>query len=307
MFFNYFTVTAQYDCTDFIPSKVLKDTLAKKPIPDISFSSFIINCNVTDSIKKRILYLLDWKWTDEEIQNYLNNQIKEHYDWFEIGKNATKIANGNDSLFKKAEDSLILFWKEFILRKMNNPKPISIDEDDNWFNFYKVNDNIILAAGYLDLLDSKEILQKNKSDSDHYNRNIIETALARLGDAKAQKNVLNYYNYNHQVDGQDWMTQFTISTRFLFYIATQESTFKLHNWLDTSKKYNPYSGVNTFRHCSSILLPMLKEFILNKDFQKLMLQIPKGMPFYNDKIILDCKEWLIKNKGKYIINRKFAF
>ena len=63
-------------------------------------------CNVNDSIKNRLMYLLKPDWSIVEIEKVALTRLNENYKWLKIDDNAKKIANGNDSLFKVSRDSI---------------------------------------------------------------------------------------------------------------------------------------------------------------------------------------------------------
>lgn len=289
--------SAQIPCNTVPSTEQILKSLSKKPVTGVYHNHFIIGCNVTDSIRKRILYLLNWQWTKDEIENYLTEYVAERKDFYRIEKRASEVSKGNDSLYKKAKDSIINMLKS---ERFNYLK--------SYFHF-KVDDGLILAAANLYYTEATPILQQALKDSIHYNPNIVELALARIGDKTLRTKIIDNCVYRKDLNGQDWIEYYTgqIAGKLLF-IASQESIFKLNQWLDTSKIYrarvnatkpdtkNAYNVIND-----------LKNIILNKEFQAQLEKVdsePVGQMANGP--ILFCKEWLIKNVGKYKINSYYC-
>jgi hypothetical protein len=314
IFFYYFLYIASKNLIAHLPCSELPKTadivnlLAKKPISDEFHSASLrLGCNVNDSIKKRLLYLINWKWSEDEISNFIKEDLAEHKEIYDIENVANKIAKNNKEFYKRAVDSLTKFWEAHIRRRINRNQVDSYEEAEKWVSFYAVYDELLLAVGYLEIKQAIPILEKALLDTIHYNSWIVNVVLSRFGNKNSQKYVINSINYDSSLNGSNWINEYHKQTRYLLYIATQSSIFKLHSWLDTTKTFNPFSEGNRSSHCSSILVYTLKRIILNTDFQTRLKNLPDDFSFYNSDIILYCRDWLLKNKGKYIINKEISF
>jgi hypothetical protein len=69
-----FFLNAQYNCGDnrLPDSRVLYQTLLQRPVK-IYPRKFLLGCNVNDTIKNRLLALLNPIWSKEEVENYIKH------------------------------------------------------------------------------------------------------------------------------------------------------------------------------------------------------------------------------------------
>lgn len=288
------TATSQLPCNRLPTSDSLLKLLSEKPITNIERINFMQDCNVNDSTIKRLIYLLHWEWTKYEIEGFLNNEIKKNWSFYKIEERARIVSNENDSLYKLALDSLTQFFKSENLKNLIK------------YNGFKVDNSLILTSAYLDIVDAIPILKKGLSDSIHYSRPYVELALARFGDINLQKKIIRETEYKKELNGKEWIAYFYQSAGKLIFISTQESIFQLYNWLDTSKRYASKSdGVIDSKNAYYVII-ILKNAIKNSDFQLLVKDVDSPYNKMDNSIILACKNWLIKNKGKYKINRNWS-
>lgn len=288
---------SQRECIDLPTSRELLVILKNRPFSEIDFDHLLLNkkCNVNDTLKKRLVHLVKWQWTKTEINHYVSESLKENYDGFEIESNAKNISKGNNAAYIKAVDSLVRFWKQYILRHMN--------ENDAFF----VSSQIVLSVCYLDMKETIPLLQKARTDSLHYDRDIVELGLARLGDKTSQARVLAKNKYTANLDGREWLNANMETFSKLIFMASQQSVYQIHEWLDPSKTFNPLSEGDSKEKCSVRVLGSLFSIIKNKDFQDLVKAFPESASAVTDAIVYAFKQWLIKNKGSYIIDRNAAY
>lgn len=296
LIFFSISVQAQRACTDIPTTAELTDLLKNKPVPE-DFSHLLLNkkCNITNAVKQRLLYLTGWQWTNEEIDKYVAKNLSENYDWFDIDKEAAKTAKGNDSLFKKNRDSLILIWQSYIHRHMAEE------------GLFIVPREVILSVAYLDYKESVARLLKAQTDAAHYDTATVTLALARLGNQTSVRSVIAKNRYDKSVNGEEWMRVNMESAAKLRFIASQESLYELHNWMDPSKTYAAMGDGNDKTKCCALIISGLALIIQNKDFQSLVANMKENPWSADDKLVLSCKNWLITNKGRYIINREAAY
>jgi hypothetical protein len=286
----------QIPCNKLPTVDEIKNKLMYKPVINITPNQFRIGCNINDSIKKRMLYLLNWEWSKKEIEDYLLIYIDNHKILFDIDNKAQKISNGNDSLFKVAKDSIIKTLKNIELDYLDKK------------NYYDVSDGLILAVANLGLTKAVPMLEKALKYPNHYHTSIVELALAKLGNKALQKKIISECNYNPSLNGQAWNDYFTPIGQKLAFIKTQESIQKIGDWLDSTKVFASTTRGNNLDKSASNVIWFLSYLILNKDFQQIISSFHYGdfNEAVNNDMILRVKEWLIKNKGKYKVNQGFC-
>jgi hypothetical protein len=285
-------IFAQQPCKRLPTSEQLLQVLSKKPVTSIERMDFRKGCNVTDSIENRILYLLHWEWTKQEIEDNLNNDIQKNWLFYNIETRAKILSKGDKLLYQLETDSITNFLKSERLKNLEK------------YHAFKVSGDIVLTAAYLNITSAIPILRKALLDSLHYSKLYVELALARFGDGTLQKKIIAENGYNKELNGDEWLKYFYKAARNLLFISTQESIFQLNNWLDASKTYVAIDGGKADTKSAYFTIIALKHAIENKSFQDIIKNIDDS-PYrrMDDSIILACKKWLIKNKGKYQINR----
>lgn len=285
---------SQQPCNTVPSEKELLVAMSAKPVTDITRMDFQKDCNVTDTVKKRLLYLLKNEWSKQELDAYFRKDLEEHKRIYQIDERIKEATNGVDSLKAHARDSII--------NAINSDTKERLSEG----SAFGVSASIVLTVGYLELKETVPFLKSVISDSAHYNQWAIELALARMGDKKLQGKIINNSNYNPSLEEEDWKNDYYENARSLFYIGSQESIFKLTDWLDTSKMYTALSEGGKDSKNAFITLVDLKYAIKNKEFQAILQGIEVPMGQKDDKLILKAKEWLINNRKHYQIDRTFS-
>jgi hypothetical protein len=268
----------------------LLQSLAYKPVK-ANPRKFLIGCNVSDSIKNRLLYLLNWQWTKEELDEYLAKDLSDHVNLYNISKRAKLVSRNSDSLYKIAYDSF-----HNIIIKEN----LQYLEQSQVFN---VHSSIILTVAFLNMKESIPQLKTFLNDKKHYDIPSVELALAKFGDNQLQRKIINECMPVDKLDGFEWLDDFTSKARKLVLIGTQESYYNFNAWLDTTKTIETIAG-KPLEKSSYRVLAYLRDFILNKDFQELVKPVPldASCPCNNDLVSL-ARKWLTDNKGRYEINQ----
>jgi hypothetical protein len=294
-FFLVTNVYCQKPCNKLPSTATLMQQLAKKPVLQIYPRDFLKGCNVTETMINRILYLLNWQWTEAEIEQYNEAIFDEYENIFNIKSIALKLANGNDFLYKQALDSLKKQLMPFVTKKYGES------------HAFRVDAGLVLLAGKLDIKSAIPKLNEALLDTIHYNKWALELALARLGNKSIEDKILNECKYDSSLDGKNWSNDFILKAKKLGFIATQKSIFKFVKWLDTAKYFarTPSGGVRV--KSAAYVISFLSNIIQNEEF--LAIIKPFKADYDDDfgqvtnNMIIQCREWLIKNKGKYILNR----
>jgi hypothetical protein len=288
-------ICAQTKCDRYPSPLSVFEKLKEKPVK-IDYRKLTPSCNLNDSIKNRLFYLLNPEWTSFEIEYSANVRLNENYEWLRIEEKAIEISKGNDSIFRVSKDSIKNYWINDYKKNMKEYNGLSSDG------------SIIQAVAYLDLKEAVPLLQKYYPSTDS---RLIKTALARLGDKVLQKEILKSCLPDTSLNGWDWIIDLQKKGETLSFIGTQESIFIFSNWLDTTKRYYRSHHSKQKRNVANQVLLFLKPIILNEDFQGILkLTFPDVSDLYdceydNTFFLLRCKNWLIKNKGKYKIKRTF--
>jgi hypothetical protein len=287
--FSIFQVTsAQKKCASLPSSLKLLENLSNKPVR-INPSEYLIDCNVIDTLKKRLLYLLEWQWTKQEVNDYLEKDIKANQSIYNIEKRAKAVAKHSDSLYKIAYDSI-----RNIIAKEN----VRTLEKNHLFG---VDANIVLTVAYLNMTEAIPKLKEALQDPNHYNRWAIELALARLGDKNLQRKIIAECTPSTAKD-DNWLAELRIKVPKLLFIATDESIFHVSDWLDTSQSYQATSSGGTGL-AANFVVAYLSDVILNKDFHDKTFRVNMFNVSGNEYILFS-KDWLIKNKKHYSINMR---
>jgi hypothetical protein len=286
----------QMNCTRLPSRNELVDRLKEKPIIQLNSWDFYMGCNVDDTIKKRLLYLLNWEWTEAEIENYLVRKIGNHQGKYGVDFDANQIAKGNDSVFRKAKDSIIKSERKRYYRYLED------------VNFEGVDGNLMLTVAKLNYTEAIPILKKALSLPMYYNPNFVELALARLGDTALQRKIIATTTYLPYLDGRRWVDYFNKIGEKLVFIGTQESIAQLGNWLDSSKTYAVTSKGTLFEKSAFHVIWYLSHSVMNKDFQAIVAPYDYGSnpETVTNEMIYAAKTWLCANKGKYEINQRFC-
>ncbi len=274
-------------CNNYPTKEEIMSHLSTRPGGGLNYR-VLNSCNYDSSVKNRLLYLLDWEWTQNEINTHAEKEFKKIGYPKIVDDYASKKAKGNDSIYKAIRDSYAIEVKKKLVPEM------------------RVLDEVVYAVGQMDIKEAIPQLRKALYDTLHYDIESVELALARLGDKELETRILNRYKYNPKLKGQDWVTEFGWAYGKYTYIASQESYYCYHEWLDTSKMYNQLDdNYKADVKCAYNVILRMYYWILNEDLHN-YLQINFKFPYEtttNNELILYCRNWLIANKGKYIIRR----
>jgi hypothetical protein len=265
--------------------------MEEKPV-SISPSYFIEKCNVNDSIINRLRYLLNWQWTKNEVEIYYKKKLVTYEKIYQIEQISRQISKGNDSIYLATKDSIEVATKQ---------NEFKYDKEYN--NIFNVSEGIVLAIGWLNMKETIPFLRDSALNSKYYDKPSVELALARMGNKKLQKKIFNSC-LNYSTNKEDFVSDFNNNYRKLIYIGTQESLFYIHEFIDTSK-YFPINSEGAMTSFALKVVQNLKTVFGNDEINKLISQTGDEWN-YNVKVILAIKQWIIKNKGKYIIKKWFC-
>jgi hypothetical protein len=283
-------------CTQLPSKQVLMGKMENKPVLNLIPREFEIGCNVDDTVKNRLLYLLNWEWTEAEIENYLVMEIGNHQGKYGVDFYANQLAKGNDSIFRKAKDSIIKSDNEIHYRYLKSR------------NFYGVDGMLMLTVAKLNYTEAIPILRKGLSLQMYYNPHFVELALARLGDTALQRKIIATGEYIPYLEEDQWIDHFEKIARNLAFIQTQESIFQIGCWLDSTKIWYPTSSPNIRYKCACNVILYLAYLIQDEEFQAIVepYNFDDAPHKVTNEMISAAKTWLTVNKGKYKINRKFC-
>lgn len=266
-----------------------------KPTPNLHPSHYRLDCNVDEAVKKRMLYLLNWQWTKEELEDYVAFDMKARKEFYDIDNRAFTLSKGDKQKQIKAADSLMAVIKAE-----------KIDQASR----FRVPNGLLLTVAQLGFVEARPILVQALRDSVHYSTVDVQLALARLGDENMQQKVISEAAYSPLLSGRAWIDDFEKRGRKLAFVASQESIYQLQTWLDSSKMFASKSNGVVDTKSAAIVISYLSLLLLNNDFQELIrnFKAPYGDDYdqVNDQMIAACKNWLIKNKGKYKVNKDFS-
>jgi hypothetical protein len=310
--FSFLSIAVLCNAQEFRNSKnyplssVLFNGLCSKPVKLYYANDYIIDVNVNDTIKNKLIELLDFQWSMDEIDEYLDIQ-------YEISKKALNFDFEADYNSQKN-------GKKNYLKKVSNYNIQRIAFRNEQLNYLirdhltSINPKIIMLLGSLDIKKSIPKLYPLLIDSVQYSKFALELALARMGDAVLQSKILNSSSLEYDIyaDDRQWLDFYSLKSRTLIYLNTQQSIFKLSEWLDTSKNYCTLShGCGNVKPSNQVVYDLYK-IIENKDFSdsvSKIVNVKKSFFDWEEKesvaVILFCKNWLINNRGNYVLNRKY--
>jgi len=269
--------------------------LAHKPIPSFDpGSTFVTRCgNVNDSIKKRLLYLLEPTWTQAEIKRYVDSNIlNDEFYKISLPNIAKRKAKDNDSLYNVILDSLLHRYSS---------KQLS---DNIKYGLFNVRNSILYSVAMLYMYEAVPIIRKNMQ---HYNRDVAELCLARLGDTALQAKILRENVYTPGItNGRAWINNLDVKLARLAFLRHQEGIYEIRNWLDTTITYRFIEGKKSW--AAYHVIKGLSLIIENKDFKALIDddEMDKSFCPCNGAALMRVKQWLIDNKGKYIISKEYC-
>jgi len=286
---------ANDSCNQYKKKAAINAMLANKPIPNYYAGYLSIRCNnINDSIKKRLFYLLEPTWTQAEIEQYKRYVIATHVSFTKhIPAEALKLSKGNDSLYRVIYDSLIKKnWLYIFQYRVQN-------------GLFNVPNSILYSVAMLYMYEAVPIIRKNIQ---HYNRNVAELCLARLGDTALQAKILRENVYTTEViSGIKWIEDFYKQFSKYAFIRSQEGMYQTHNMLDTTVNISRVSAA--FDSGAYEVVRSLKCVIQNPDFQELIknkTEYECDNCSFSGTLIMQVKEWLINNRGKYQITTEFS-
>jgi hypothetical protein len=297
-----FYCKAQLPCNRVPDSNMTYLNLNEKEDNINSFRYLVPSCNISEKIKNKILWkLTSFYVSSKESDSFLTKKALEDFEWMQVDVLLQKIANNNDSIYFSMRDSLLHE------RKLANYR----EHIKNGNTYFGVSKNTILSSSWLYIDAAKPLLYNALKDKNHkYEKKYVQLSLARFGDKKILKNLISNISIDStNIDYELWEQNYrTKVAPFLIFAAQQETIFHLHNWLDTSiihygRVYS--SGKQEFFYSSYLVLNDLSFIIKNEEFQKILKGVNDIWEPINEKIagvIYQCKMWMIKNKGKYIIN-----
>jgi hypothetical protein len=293
--------------SDYPTANEVYISLCKKPVQLYQANRYSNKININDSIRDKLVSLLNFHWTADEIEEYLANDFKNSFTYKGIEKDADNLSYFE---IKKNYIQKINEYNKLVLNIRNQALSILIKN-----HLTKINPDIVYLIGSLDIKKAIPNLKLYLKDTIQYDKLPLQIALARLGDSAFQKFILNsdLVRYDNKIDDREWFELYMRKTSILYYINTQESIYSVSNWLDTSKNFCTLAhGCGNIK-ASNFVVDDLCKIIKNEDFRNGINSILsiKRKDFFNwendlsIKVILFCKNWLQLNKGKYDLVREY--
>jgi hypothetical protein len=286
--------------------KEVYEGLISKPVKLYSPRDYDLGININDSIKNKLVELLDFQWSIDEIENYLDFQFSKSKVYYNLDYVSTVQSN-----YKSKNDYLkkIREYDKLRISIRKNDLEILIKNE-----LTSINPRIIYLIGLLYITNAIPKLNNIAKDSALYPKFAVELTLARLGDTLLQTKYLNtsQWNFDKTLNDEYWIEEYSSKSKLLFYLNSQESISKLGMYLDTSKTLciKSHNCVNV-RASNQVIYDLCRS-IQNKDFLYGLDSIVNIKEYYFDwedaisvKAILYCKRWLEANKGKYQLEQNY--
>ena len=293
--------------------QILEDQ-RKSNSPKINPCDFIDNKNLTEKVKTKILSLLRNEWVQDELdlliierfnKETFRNSFEGQFWHVGVKDSIIKISMDKrlffDSAYHYVYDSLMALEKRQIKEKILN-EPVS-------------NELIALAA-HINLKDAIPIFKIGlKSGNKIYDNEMLELALAKMGDDVLYKKILKEASYNNELkdfdssvnrDDKAWTKDFKRKFFKLSFLSTQESLFQLHDWLDTSKVsflFGLPNGNKQLGSSSFLILIYLVRYFQNDEMLKAYKNIDEFDDIKTKAFVLSFKKWMIENKGKFKVKQ----
>jgi len=290
--FSQKPVVRKYYTADILLNKL--NTYHSDTIERIGASQFNDKINVNSDVRKKLLSLLKNEWSDTEIAIKVNNDFQKNFpNYFKnklifglkrsISDTAKKKGIPYESIYIKVYDSIANLYKiEAKKRILESPVP----------------DEIVKSAATSNIREAIKVIQDDLANKDkhYFNKQTAELALARLGIRSFQEKFYNLHSsYLNSEKDRDNLRYDDFDN--LSFIHTQHGILLLNDWLDTTRTYM-YRGKIRY-YCDEFLL-IISSSILNKDFHDYLINTDLASPWdVTKEMITNCKEWLVKNVGKY--------
>lgn len=290
IFISKFIFAQKNDSLRKIDSVVL-EILKTKPI-NSKYTSYkwqqLFKSGVSDTIEKRLLELLNPKWKELEIKEFVKNKfLKDSLMFFELELSKSLSNSQVSKKFDSLKKARILLYNNQI---------------GSW-ELEKGNSDLLFIVSYLQIKAAIPIIKKHFNS---YNKEVAKLALARLGNTEYQKEIISNCKPNDSKKYTESLVENIQKITKLKFIATQESIFAFSIWLDSSQD----CGTRGPRPCSNEAVYFLNSILLNEDFKKGVKDwiVPNDVDINdnsNKELINFCKQWLVANKGRYKINYDF--
>jgi hypothetical protein len=250
-------------------------------------------------IKDRLLEVLSNKWTDKELNVWVQKYVIEDSTiQYSVDFYAKEISKRKKIPYQKARDSL---------------QGVKIEQVKERTKQGRIDNNLILLVGWLDMQEAIPVLKNALQNSRQYNNEKVRLSLARLGVEPYYSEALKYYSVKQKNEYGEFETDpisdYYQRGRRLLFICTPASIEVASQWLKSTKKVNPLSEGNYLVPLANFAVVDLSEMILNEDFRKICNpdKFQESAGAVKPKELEFCKKWILSNKSKMILNREKAF
>jgi predicted transposase YbfD/YdcC len=249
-------------------------------------------------MKTRLLEVISNKWTEEELVLWAKKDINGNFYKNFRESNAQRLSKKYNTDYKKNLDSI---------------ENRQIQEIKDSYKQERIDNNLILSVAWLDMQEAIPVLKNALQNTKQYNSEKVRLSLARLKVEPYYSEAIKFYSAKQRNQYGDFETNpiydYYQRSRSLLFICTIESVEVASQWLKVTKKVNMISDGERMTSIANFAVIDLSEMILNKDFRKICYpeKFQETADAVKPKELEFCKNWILVNKNKMILNREKAF
>lgn len=277
--------------------------------------------NASLKVKQKLLSLLKNEWTFHDLKRrwlyvksiqMVNGQGLGTY----LKKEATKQAEKQhhqlyfENKGVKPDWALSsIFFHDFYRRAYDSiSKPYIKQYMDDPVAKWEIDDWLVKTVAWLNYKEAIPILKAGLAKSEcNFNKQVAKVALIKLGDVTYKNEIFEMKDF---LETKIWFNNIFSVANPLFFICTQESIYSINNLMDTTKRY-PLTAhaLQSKGYSSGLIMRDLIGIIKNEDFKKIFESLHMSLieDYITADIVVKVKNWLINNKGKYIIDKTQFF
>lgn len=326
------------NCEGYPTKEQLLASLSNRLSPHYDINRYSLKCNVDDTVKNKIVKLLDNEWDTTLLNSLAHAYSLREFEYLYFDEIiATPNAITRSELYKKYYGADIIsknskgdtsktmigeykrVWDSIYQKTYADKKAVFETEYKEQLKKSRINDDVIRLCGYLFIKESEKKLLKALESPRIYSTDVIESSLARIGVKRFQEKI--FARHRHLVDSLKnlRLKQYSVLLPGFYedfvnlsFIGTQQSISLLADWMDTTfrVKYFGDGPANSFLG-EAISRYKLIQLIQNEDFISIFHDRKTNYTLngleINAAVLNRMREWLIKNKGNYKINQQVYF
>ncbi|HZY78513.1 MAG TPA: hypothetical protein VFE50_03255 [Cyclobacteriaceae bacterium] len=280
-----------------------------------------------EASKNEVLKRLQNTWTDEEKHELSQQAARAHFET-EIAElrqllERRDLSEGQGNKIKQQLDTL-----QMIINTNRITHPLyraAVEAKMKAIDRHRVDDRLILLAGFLDDKRYVPVLRNAIGDSIHYAQHHVKLALARLNEEPFYSEMIAFYrvDYNKiqklKSDHYELNQYFFDLCRGLLYIRSQESILELGNFLSAELKVTDPVAINSedvgYSPVSRQAFEAITRLLNNEDIKAYLKSNPKELNVnpiqrtvsqeapISKRHVIWLDNWMKKNFGRYEILR----